>query len=163
LPTIRSRCRRLALRPLAAADVARAAAAATGRDVDEPELQTAAAAAEGSVGRALELLEGETLALLKQIEAMLAKLPEVDPRALHTLGDAIAGTDAGPLRTFTNAVQNWLSARLSRPGEALPRLAQVAEVWEKIAAAARDVEIYNLERKPLVFSVFGLLADTARR
>ena len=38
LPTIRSRCRRLLLRPLSAADVARAAAAALGRDADEPEL-----------------------------------------------------------------------------------------------------------------------------
>ncbi len=42
------------------------------------------------------------------------------------------------------------------------RLARVAEVWEKINHAARDVEIYNLERKPLVFAAFGLLAEAAR-
>ena len=40
----------------------------------------------------------------------------------------------------------------------LPRLARLAEVWEKIVRAARDTESYNLERKPLVFSVFGMLA-----
>ena len=44
----------------------------------------------------------------------------------------------------------------------LPRLARLAEVWEKIIRAARDTEAYNLERKPLVFSVFGLLAEATR-
>jgi len=44
----------------------------------------------------------------------------------------------------------------------LPRLARLAEVWEKINRAARDTAEYNLERKPLVFSVFGLLAEATR-
>ena len=44
----------------------------------------------------------------------------------------------------------------------LPRLARLSEVWEKIVRAARDTETYNLERKPLVFSVFGWLADATR-
>ena len=44
----------------------------------------------------------------------------------------------------------------------LPRLARLAEVWEKVTHAARDTEAFNLERKPLVFSVFGLLAEATR-
>src|SRR5476651_1086589 len=40
LPTIRSRCRRLLLRPLDAADVARAVAGATGRNADEDRKST---------------------------------------------------------------------------------------------------------------------------
>lgn len=162
LPTIRSRCRRLMLAPLAREEVLAAAARATGRSHDDPALAAAADAAEGSVGRAISLLEGETLALLDRINALLARLPDVDPEALHDLGDRLSGTDPGVLATFLDAVTAWLVGRLRAERE-LPRLAQVAEVWEKVAAAARDVEIYNLERKPLVFSVFGLLADTARR
>ena len=42
------------------------------------------------------------------------------------------------------------------------RLARLAEAWERINQAARDAETYNLERKPLVFSVFGLLAEATR-
>jgi DNA polymerase-3 subunit delta' len=38
-------------------------------------------------------------------------------------------------------------------------LARLAEASERINAAARDAEMYNLERKPLVFSIFGLLAE----
>jgi DNA polymerase-3 subunit delta' len=31
-----------------------------------------------------------------------------------------------------------------------------------VNAAARDVEEYNLERKPLVFNIFGWLAEASR-
>jgi DNA polymerase-3 subunit delta' len=58
-------------------------------------------------------------------------------------------------------VNGWLSARLADT-RAAPRLARAAKVWEKVNRAARDVETYNLERKPLVFAVFGLLAEMAR-
>jgi DNA polymerase-3 subunit delta' len=39
---------------------------------------------------------------------------------------------------------------------------RMAEAWETINRAARDADTYNLERKPLVFNVFGLLAEAAR-
>jgi len=42
------------------------------------------------------------------------------------------------------------------------RLAPVAAAWERLNRAATDTATYNLERKPLVFSVFSLLADAAR-
>ena len=39
---------------------------------------------------------------------------------------------------------------------------RVAVAWEKVNRTAREVETYNLERKPFVFSVFGELAEAAR-
>ena len=54
----------------------------------------AAEASDGSVGRALRLLEGDALELRQRMLAALERLPELDPRALHALGDEIAGTDA---------------------------------------------------------------------
>ena len=53
LPTIRSRCRRILLRPLDIDDVALALAEATGKDRRDDDVREVAAAAEGSVGRAL--------------------------------------------------------------------------------------------------------------
>src|SRR6185295_1475243 len=85
LPTIRSRCRLLALRPLSADDVARAAAAALGREAADDDIKAAAAVADGSVARALALLDGDALALRNDILALLAKLPALDPQALHAL------------------------------------------------------------------------------
>jgi DNA polymerase-3 subunit delta' len=157
LPTIRSRCRKLMLRPLSAEEVAHATATATGRSADEPDVMAAADAAGGSVGRALAFLDGDSLALRNRVSGLLAGLPAVDQRELHALGDEIAGTDAAKLATFTDAVRDWLAAKLHTQTEPA-RLAEVAEVWEKVNRAARDAETYNLDRKPLVFSVFGWLA-----
>lgn len=161
LPTIRSRCRRLLLRPLAAADVARAVAEASGRNADDADVQEAAAAADGSVARALGFLDGPALALRQKVLDLLAQLPDPDPRALHALGDALGGSEPHTLAAFMDMVNRWLSARLDDTRQAR-RLATTAEVWEKVNRAAREVETYNLERKPLVFAVFGLLAEAAR-
>ena len=56
----------------------------------------------------------------------------------------------------------WLAAQLSGGARDPARIARIAEAWEKINAAARDAQDYNLERKPLVFTVFGWLAEAAR-
>ena len=162
LPTIRSRCRRLLLRPLETGDVARALAAATGRGTADIEVQQAAEAAEGSVGRALGLLDGPALALRQRVLELFAQLPDPDPRALHALGEAIGGTDPKTLEAFIDMVNGWLSARLGEGTQGKAQMARVAETWEKVNRAAREAEIYNLERKPLVFTVFGALAEAAR-
>ena len=162
LPTLRSRCRILALRPLADADVAQAAAATTGADAGDPQVLAAAAAAEGSVARALSLMDEGALALREQALAMLERLPALDAKALHALGEALAGTDPEPLTAFVDTVNVWLSRRLHGGANDIEQLDRLAEAWQQVNAAARDAEIYNLERKPLIFNVFGLLAEATR-
>jgi DNA polymerase-3 subunit delta' len=166
LPTIQSRCRKLPLRPLATGDVIHAAAEAAQKRVDDPALAEAADAAEGSVARALTLLGGDALKLHQRTAALLNTLPRVDPRELHALGDALGGSDRAVLAAFVDSVDRWITERLraddANANANLPRLARLAEVWEKISRAARDTAEYNLERKPLVFSVFGLLAEATR-
>jgi DNA polymerase-3 subunit delta' len=161
LSTIRSRCRRLLLRPLPADDVVRAVAASTGRDPQDAQVIDAAAAASGSVGRALRFLDGSALALRQRLLDLFAQLPNPDPRALHALGDAIGGSEPQTLHAFMDMVNGWLSSHLNDDATSASRMARVALTWDKVNRAARDVETYNLERKPLVFSVFGLLAEAA--
>jgi DNA polymerase III subunit delta' len=163
LPTIRSRCRVLALRPLPVPDVASAAGAAAERMADDADILAAAAVADGSVRRALAFLQGDALDLHNRIMALLERLPAVDPRALHALGDRLYGTDAATLAAFVDTVNAWLSTRLTAAAADPARLARMAEMWERINVAAREVDEYNLERKPLVFNVFGWLAETAYR
>jgi DNA polymerase-3 subunit delta' len=162
LPTIRSRCRLLALRPLLAAEVAQAAATAIGEDAEAANIKAAAAAADGSVRRALAMLDGEALDLRNRITTLLERLPAVDPRALHALGDRLYSGDSATLAAFVDAVNAWLSARLASGEPDRARIARVAEIWERVNCSARDVETFNLERKPLVFNVFGWLAEAAR-
>jgi DNA polymerase-3 subunit delta' len=166
LATIQSRCRKLPLRPLAQVEVVSAAAQASGIAADDPALLEAAAASEGSVARVLTLLGGDSLKLRQRAAALLAILPKVDPRELHALGDALGTSDRVALAAFVDSIDQWVAERLRAPdldaNASLPRLARLAEVWEKIARAARDTQDYNLERKPLVFSVFSMLAEATR-
>jgi DNA polymerase-3 subunit delta' len=162
LPTIRSRCRRLLLRPLDATDVARAVAAATDRSADDAEVRQAAAAADGSAARALSLLDGKALALRQRVLDLFAQLPDPDPRALHALGDALGGNEPQTLASFIDLVNGWLTAQLHAGIQETKRLALLAQVSAKVNRAARDADAYNLERKPLVFAVFGLLSEAAR-
>jgi DNA polymerase-3 subunit delta' len=160
--TLRSRCRILALRPLIETEVAAAVAVATGSPATDPEIAAAASAADGSVARALAFLDGDALELRRRALDLLDKLPTLDTGALHALGEAIAGTDPQPLAAFLDTINAWLSLRLDRERGEIGRLARLADASERINAAARDAEIYNLERKPLVFGVFGLLAEATR-
>lgn len=161
LATIQSRCRKLPLRPLSTDEVVQAASEATGLESRDRALCEAADASEGSVARALTLLGGDTLGLHQRTLELLNALPRVDPRALHALGDALGLNDRVGLRAFVDTIDRWLTGHLhaSDAGTNLPRLARLAEVWEKINRAARETESFNLERKPLVFSVFGMLAE----
>ena len=137
----------------------------TGLAGEDPAVIEAAEAAEGSVARALTLLGGDAVKLHHKTAALLATLPRVDPRELHALGDALGGSDKVALAAFVDSIDRWVGARMRTEEDAnadLPRLARLAEVWEKISRAARDTAEYNLERKPLVFSVFGMLAEATR-
>jgi DNA polymerase-3 subunit delta' len=162
LATIRSRCRRLMLRPLVEREVMQGAAAALGREAGDPAVVEVAPLAEGSIGRALALLEGPALELRRQVLRMLERLPEVDPRALHALGDALGGTEPQRLEAFVDTVNQWLAARLPSAPAGNGGAQRIAEAWDRINTAARDADAYNLERKPLVFAVFGWLAEAAR-
>jgi DNA polymerase III subunit delta' len=165
LPTIRSRCRKLILKPLEAADVFAAAAAALGPEADPVGLAAAAQAAGGSVARAIALAGGPLLALRQRVESMLDALPATDPDALHALGDQL-DRDRSLLDAFVGAVRDWLLRRLDAEVRGatpdLARMAGTADLWDRLNRSARDVEIYNLEKKPLVFTIFGLLAEASR-
>ena len=161
LPTILSRCRKLPMRPIATDDVVQAIVHASEREADDPALIEAADFSEGSVARALTLMGGDALKLQQRTAALLDTLPRVDPRQLHALSDALPLSDRASLAAFTDSIERWIGERLhgADANANLARLARLAEVWDKISRAARETESYNLERKPLVFSVFGLLAE----
>lgn len=157
LATIRSRCHRLKLRPLQRSALAQVLASVTGEVPDEALL----VAAEGSVNRALSLSDGPAFKLRQQTMAALAGLPNTNPRDLHALADSVAGSDPRLLEIVFDAINDWLSARL-RGQEGNPaQAARVAEIWSELNAAARSTDIYNLDRKPLIFRAFGRLAEAA--
>ena len=162
LPTIRSRCRVLLLRPLESSEIAQAVTALD-RDAEAADIQAAAQAAGGSVARALSLLDGPALEMRQRVVGLLDGLPQVDQKALHALSDKLGGVDVAPLAAFMDTVNSWLSAQLASHAQDRARMARFADAWDKVNIAGSDVEEYNLDRRPLVFTVFGALAEAARR
>lgn len=168
LPTIRSRCRLLSFEPLAPDNVAEAAQLALERmrlPYDASALGRAAALSDGSVKRALAYVDPETLALVEAVRARLDALPSIDLSALLALGEDVAGrAGEADFAVMIETVQSWLSEHLHAHAGAGPaRLAPLAEVWERLARAAAEVETYNLDRRPLVMSLFHDLSEAVAR
>ena len=168
LPTIRSRCRLLGFSALAEDAVAQAGLTALermGGPFDVSVLPRAARLAEGSVRRALTYVAPETLALVEAVRARLDALPGLDIAGLLALAEDVAGkAGEGDFLIMIETVQAWLSAHLrAHAGGGAARLAPLAEVWDKLSRAAREVETYNLDRRPLVVTMFHDLSDAVAR
>jgi DNA polymerase-3 subunit delta' len=166
LPTIRSRCRALTLRPLTIEQVG---AVVTGLSPPFPApapeaLARASALSEGSVARAVAMLDPATAALVAEVEALLARLDQPDWRRILALADRLAPREAEELFAASlDTVFRFVSTELDRRRHEPPaRLAALVEVCDKIARAAREAATYNLDRRPLVLSLFGDLAGAVR-
>lgn len=167
LPTIRSRCRKLALRPLGESEV-RAAVRSLGAPWSEAQeglLSEAIALGEGSVRRTLEMLDSDKVAFIEEITKTLDALPRLDPKRVLALAESLARRDAEEeYELALDTVQRWVTRRLhAAAGEGAARLAPLVEVCDKAARSAREIDIYNLDRRPLVLALFDDLADAIRR
>jgi len=161
LATIRSRSRLLMMQPLQRDDVARAVTA-LGAPWSEfgGEIAAASDMAMGSVRKALRLLDGERLTFERRLAGMLSGLPRLDWPAIHALADKV-WTNAGleDYEATIAAIFEWLDQRVLTMAEAGPaRLARYAEAWEKVSEAVRETEALNLDKRPLILSIFADLA-----
>ena len=184
LATIRSRCRRLDLSPLAGGDLRNAALHAIGATdgVGPPDSKAwpvLERLAEGSVRRLLMLSASKGLELHERISSLLAALPKVDWSAVHPLSDELAGAANGPrfelfYELLLGGISRLIRARVSGQGSAddvalanrliaEDAVATWAELWERIAREKAEAVALNLDRKTLILEVFSGLANAARR
>jgi DNA polymerase-3 subunit delta' len=163
LPTIKSRCRRLLLQPLPPQELEAAVRTAlqTGsEETDEAELSRACAKAEGSVREALRLLSSADAAFDDLVGQGLSALPRLNWRAIHKIADNVAGRERETeYEAFVAAVFGWLSQALRRRGGGPRALAPYAEAWESLEREARDIQIFNLDKRAFVLGVFSQLAE----
>jgi DNA polymerase-3 subunit delta' len=165
LPTIRSRSRVLRLHPLSDAAVAAAVHGLgepwAGRE--DEAINRSAAHSGGSVRQALRLLQGDALTVLDQTHQLLSHLPQVNWKAVHQLADDLGGAELHGFDSVIAAILDWLDQQLQIGAAIAPlgRLAPYAEVWEKVMSAARETEALNLDKRPLLLSIFAELSSTA--
>ncbi len=173
LPTIRSRCRSLALAPLPE-DVLADALARHFPDLAEADRTALARLADGSLGRAAELAEVGGLELYRELVGLLGSLPALDLEHLHQLAERLGPSAAD--RAYRRAAELllWWLARLVRSrarhqvpaevvaGEAalMRRLGQGAPlerwlaVWDKVAELFRRADGANLDHKQVMVRAF---------
>lgn len=178
LPTIRSRCRRLVLRPLAD-DQVTLLLRRSNPDLSPEDAHALARLAEGSIGKAQALAAQGGLELYRQMVGLLAGLPRLDVPALHAFADGVAkGDDA--FRTVTELLLWWLVQAATRgagqaapeavPGEALLQTRLVAaaglepwvQLWEKTQSLFSRADAVNLDRKQVLLNAFSSLERLCR-
>ncbi len=182
LATIRSRCRRLVCRPLAAEEVAtvlsRRAPALT-----PPERLALSHLADGSPGRALALAEQGGLAAYRDLLALLETLPDLDLAALHAFAERLARAENQALFRLTGELlSHWLVLVVrsaAAPGLGVgdgaageqplivrlgrrPSLDRWLDVWEKVNHILERAESVNLDRKQVLLNIFFALARAAQ-
>jgi DNA polymerase III subunit delta' len=165
LPTIRSRCRALTLRPLDAAAVTEAVRALPPpfAQPDAAALERATALCEGSVARALAMLDPVTMGLVAEVETLLARAAHPDWGRVLKLAETLNGRDAeARFEAAQDAVLRFVSGELDRRrGEPPARLAALVEMCDRFAQAAREAATYNLDRRPVVLSLFADLSSVS--
>ena len=179
-PTVRSRCRKLKLRPLDEATIS-GLLARHHPDLGTDERRALARLAEGSAGRALMLAAEGALDLYRDLVTLLEGLPRLDVPAVHAFADRLSRAEAGPLwRTLTGLLDGWLAHLirgaagapapevLAGEGALMERLAEAGgldqwiEVWEKIARLIASADNVNLDRKQVLIAAFTSLERVGR-
>lgn len=177
--TVRSRCRRLALAPLA--DATLADLLALYRPELAPEVKARAVRlAEGSIGRALTLADAGALALEDDLVRLLATLPDLDAQALHAFCDKATAAAAGEtaVAEILAMIRDFLAAVLRRAAgaegrkaaaddprlaAAVTRLARAAPldrwlaVWDNVGELTAGLDAARLDRRNVLLATFFLL------
>jgi len=182
LPTIRSRCRRLTLGPLDE-HVMEELLSRHSPGLAETDRRLLIRIADGSIGRALEIVAGGGLDLYRDIAGQLLELPRLDAAALHTLGDRLGHKDAAELfRLATELLTGWIGRliRVAATGQgtadviegegrqfatlaARHSLDQWLELWEKMTRLFARAESANLDRKQVWIGAMLDIAGLASR
>lgn len=181
LPTIRSRCRRLDLSPLAANELklaATAALAAAGADaVADDQWPKLTAGAQGSVRRVLALTRSEGAGVQSKVGPLIATLPKLDWLQVHALADEITGAGAEQrfeqffvllmdeiarlIRTQVTGIGAPETSRLAARIIGGDGVATWAELWETVHLRKAEAAALNLDRKALILETFAQMQTAA--
>ena len=165
LPTIRSRCRTLALAPLDPASMDLVLQAAL-PEMPPAERAALAALAEGSPGRALALAEEGGLKLAALVGEVLAAGPEISLLRAYEMADSLREQPA--FETFMGLLQSGIASAVTASIRGTAdagqlRLVQArsplkwAETAEAIGRLAAETERSNMDRRQATVAGLALL------
>ncbi|MCW3473816.1 DNA polymerase III subunit delta' [Limobrevibacterium gyesilva] len=168
LPTIRSRCRRLRLAPLAETDIA-ALLQTYMPELDADQRLRLSGLAEGSIGRALQLAEGEGVAFADMVSEVMDALPNLTTEKAHAVADAL-GRNEDAFSTFMDLLRAAVAAavRDAARGRTDPDQARMlgarpldawVDVWHALTRLQDETENAYLDKRQAIVTGLGLLAN----
>jgi DNA polymerase III subunit delta' len=164
--TIRSRCRRLALSPLADDVMARLLADYL-PDHSQNDRDRLITLAEGSIGRALAMADEDGIAVAALVDKLFASLPDVRPSTGYEVADALARSESG-FQLFTDQLITGIAAlvRDTVRGRADPEQQRLAalrpleawgEVWQGLLRLQDETERFALDKRQALVACVGML------
>jgi DNA polymerase-3 subunit delta' len=170
LPTIRSRCRRLRLNPLADEPMSQLLTQYVPQLTadDRGHLITLA---EGSPGRAIMLVEDEGLKIATLVDKLLSDMPTVPVSRGYEIADFLGRSETG-FSTFMDLMRAGVAAAVRETvrGRADPdqqRLVALrpldawGEVWQGLTRLQDETERFALDKRQAIVAGIGMLAGVA--
>jgi DNA polymerase-3 subunit delta' len=167
LPTIRSRCRHLALAPLAEADMMRALSLYL-PSMPEADCRALLAISEGSPGRALALAEEGGLKLAGMVNEVLQAGPSIALTRAYEMSDSLR--EQAPFETFMALLHRGIATAVGAyvRGTADPTQralietrdpARWADIAQRLAQLTVETEFSNMDRRQALISGLALLKE----
>lgn len=154
LPTVRSRCRRLALAPLGRAEFDQVAEGVL-PDLGPEERTRLFGISAGSPGMAMEFAQLDGLELHDAITGIFAGLPEVGRADLTRIAEAVsADREPARFRVFARLLTVLLAARMRGQVPTMGRL----QAEERVAHLLEAAVGLTLDRRQVVTDIFTTLA-----
>ncbi len=171
MPTIRSRCVKLALRALGPDDFAQALLAACKRaGLDEPgpeALHKLHRISSGSPGRALEFHAGGLLPLAGALDKIIKSLPRTDSGLVHSLIQSASGArNAQTFVKLCDLIEERLEANARDALEGATGAAKGAawaRAWQDFRQRRADMEVLNLDKGAFLLTAFSDMESIVRK
>ncbi len=168
MPTIRSRCVKLAFRALSGPEFQSAIlAACAAAELDDPGrdgLSKLYTLSGGVPGRAIELMAGDLLPLAEKLDKILNGLPRVDYAGVHGLIQSSSG--ARNTQTFTrlcDLIEDRVEEAARREARDSASLgAAWAQLWQTLRQRRTEMEALNLDKGAYLLSAFSDIERIAR-
>ncbi len=162
LPTIRSRCRRLAFGGLAESDVTEFVQSRTSANAEDSI--RLARMANGAPGRALALALAGAVAVDDAAKEILIGLPQINEAAALALTDRFRGGEGQAQFNllFERLAERVHSHTTRLASEGYGGLDRWASAWETLQRLPREVEAVNLDRTDAFFTALSELRAAAR-
>jgi DNA polymerase-3 subunit delta' len=167
LPTIRSRCRRLRLSPLADEPMGQLLARYLPQlAVDDRERLITLA--EGAPGRAIMLVEDEGLKIATLVDKLLSDMPAIPVSRGYEIADLLGRSETG-FSTFMDLVRTSLAAAVREfvRGRADPEQQRIValrpldawgDLWQSLTRLQDETERFALDKRQAIVAGIGMLS-----